>query len=111
MRVNFLMTCFAIGAVIIVITFFLTVPGTWLPQEEKVSQPSENQPREQEDYAYELRDYQGKLAVFPYGEERPRKVFDVYVNTLPEYDREQLTAGVPVKDYEELLLRIEDYSS
>ena len=38
-------------------------------------------------------------------------VFDVYVRLLPEYDRGQLNQGVYVKDYEELINRIEDYIS
>lgn len=109
MRLNFFMTCFAIAAVIITVTFFLTVPERWFP-EEAVEQNTE-QPKAPEAYAYELKAHEGKLAVFFYGEKQPRMVFDVYINTLPEYDKKQLSAGVPVKDYEELLIRIEDYSS
>lgn len=111
MRGDFLMTCFAIAAVVIVVTFFLTVPAGWTQSESNVSQNAENQPRQLEDYDYQLKEHEGKLAVFFYGETQPQTVFEVYVSTLPEYDRKQLKQGVAVKDYEELLARIEDYSS
>lgn len=111
MRGDFPMTCFAIAAVVIVVTFFLTVPAGWTQSESNVSQNAENQPRQLEDYDYQLKEHEGKLAVFFYGETQPQTVFEVYVSTLPEYDRKQLKQGVAVKDYEELLARIEDYSS
>ncbi len=106
---NILLTCAAIAAVVIVVTFFLTIPQKW--SEELAVQPAEEQPKKTMDYEYELKSCDGKLAVYFYGETQPRRVFDVYVQTLPEWDREQLKTGVPVKDYEELLKRIEDYSS
>ena len=110
MKWNVLMTCFAIVAVVIVVSFFLTVPESWLG-EEPVSQSSEDQPKDTVDYAYELKEHEGRLAVYFYGEEEPRTVFDVYLSTLPEYDQKQLSVGIPIKNYKELLQRIEDYSS
>ena len=110
MHREFWMTCFALGAVVITMTFFLTVPESWLA-EENAAGLVEEQPKALEGYDYELKEHEGKLAVYFYGGEQPQKVFDVYISTLPEYDQKQLSAGVPVKDYEELLLRIEDYSS
>ncbi len=109
MRLNFFLTCFAIAAVIITVTFFLTVPERWFPEE--VVEQNQEQAKALEGYEYELKAHDGKLAVFFYGEEQPRMVFEVYISTLPEYDKKQLSVGVPVKDYEELLIRIEDYSS
>ena len=53
----------------------------------------------------------GKLAVFLPDKQTPEIVFDVYLSTLPAYDRGQLQLGVPVQDYEELVKRIEDYIS
>ena len=106
---NLFLTMFAMAAVIIAVTFFLTVPQEWY-QEEAVTRPAEEIHRE-EDYIYELKTENGKLAVFFYGEKQPRMVLEVYVQTLPKLDQQQLRAGIPIKNYEELLKRIEDYSS
>ncbi len=67
-------------------------------------------PKEPE-YQYLLKEYNGKLAVYFSNSQTPQTVFDLYLSTLPEYDRGQLRLGVPVKDYEELVQRIEDYIS
>ncbi len=101
------MCCFMIIAVVVTVTFFLTVPE----QRQQVTQPLPQQSKEVEDYDYLLKEEEGKLAVFATGEQRPRKVFEVYVNTLPSYDQQLLKQGLPVKNYEELLKRLEDYSS
>ncbi len=102
---NFLMCCFMILAVVITVTFFLTYPEQDPPPDVPEQQFREGS------YDYLLKTVDGKLAVFAAREDRPRKVFEVYVATLPLYDQKQLERGVPVKDYEELLKRLEDYSS
>jgi len=66
---------------------------------------------EGEEYGYLLREHEGKLAVFEKGQDTPHMVFDIYVSTLPDYDQGQLAQGVKVKDYDELVLLIEDYIS
>ena len=63
------------------------------------------------EYQYILKEHEGHLAVFLKGKDEPEMVFDVLVRFLPEYDRGQLSQGVYVKDYEELIQRIEDYIS
>ncbi len=63
------------------------------------------------EYEYILREHDGRLAVFLKDKDTPEMIFDVYVRLLPEYDRGQLNQGVYVKDYEELISRIEDYIS
>lgn len=117
MRVNFLITCIAIAAVVIITTFALTFQEkTAVRQEtpypaEQIAKQVEEEPKPQTEYQYLLKDHEGRLAVFFNGETVPQKIFDVYISTLPEYDRGQLKQGVPVKDYEELVKRIEDYIS
>lgn len=105
-----LLTCAAIAAVVISVTFFLTVPQKQMDEGSAV-RSTEELPKDDADYDYELKACDGKLAVYFYGEKQPRRIFDVYIQTLPEWDRKQLETGVPVKDYEELLKRLEDYSS
>ncbi len=63
------------------------------------------------DYEYLLKDYRGRLAVFHRGAADPDLVFDVYIQSLPDYDRGQLKNGVSAKDYAELVNLIEDYTS
>lgn len=111
LNVNFWMTCFSMAAVIIMVSFFLTVPQRWTLREENPPVTMEKQQIPKEDYAYLLKEHKGKLAVFFPGEKQPREIFEVYISTLPEYDQQQLGEGLPVKDYEELLRRLEDYSS
>lgn len=62
-------------------------------------------------WEYLIREYDGRLAVFHGGSEEPELVFDVFVHTLPEYDRGQLKQGVAVQSYEELISLLEDYTS
>ena len=111
LNVNFWMTCFSMIAVVIAVCFFLTVPPRWDTQEEVSDNKVEKQITIVSEYDYLLKEHHGKLAVYSYGETQPREVFEVYISTLPEYDQRQLEEGVPVKDYEELLIRLEDYSS
>lgn len=64
------------------------------------------------EYTYLLREYEGRVAVFPYGEEgEPEMVLDTLVKYLPDYDRSQMQEGIPVKDYRELVALIEDFIS
>ena len=65
----------------------------------------------EEEYAYYLREHKGRVAVFLAGEDDPQMELDVLVKYLPDYDREQMRNGIPVKDYEELQKLIEDYIS
>ncbi len=65
----------------------------------------------EEDYAYILKTYEGRLAVFSKGKAEPEMVFDLYVQYLPAYDQGQLGQGIYIKDYETLVQRIEDYIS
>ena len=58
-----------------------------------------------------MRNHGGRLAVFEAQEDSPRLVFDVYVNTLPEYDQEILQEGVSVEGEDALTKLIEDYIS
>jgi hypothetical protein len=62
------------------------------------------------DYAYMIKEHEGRIAVFIPGEEIPQMTFGL-VKFLPDYDRIQLREGIPVKDYETLWVMLEDYIS
>lgn len=117
MKQNFLITCAALAAVSIFTAFLLTFSdlsdpaAPAQPAGENVESLPRNDAPEETDCQYYLREYQGKLAVYLPGKDQPEKVFDVYLTTLPAYDRGQLQMGVPVRDYEQLVQLIEDYIS
>ncbi len=64
-----------------------------------------------EEYQYWLRDYNGYLAVFGGEADEPELIFQVFTRNLPEYDRQALQYGIGVRDYEELVARVEDFIS
>lgn len=120
MKENILLTCAALAAVCIITAFLLSVSDMTSPAPAPGAEPAgenvqgvERAAAQDEaiDCQYYLREYQGKLAVFLPDQQTPEIVFDVYLSTLPAYDRGQLQLGVPVRDYEELVKRIEDYIS
>ena len=80
-------------------------------QAEAVQQRVLNSPKEAEDYEYILAEYEGRLAVFLPNQITPKKVFDVYISTLPQKDQQDLKKGVGAADYAELVALLEDYVS
>ena len=53
----------------------------------------------------------GQLAVLSPDGQTIYEIFNVYINTLPEYDKNLLLSGIKIKTAEELHSLIEDYSS
>ena len=53
----------------------------------------------------------GKLAVFSPDRQTVYEIFDVYINTLPDYDKNLLLDGIQIKTPEQLYSLLEDYSS
>ena len=43
--------------------------------------------------------------------ESPELIFQVFTRNLPQYDQQALQDGIGVRDYEELVARIEDFIS
>lgn len=60
---------------------------------------------------YYIRDYKGRVAVVPSGQVEPEMIFDIQTKMLPELDRQQLSDGIYVETYEELIRMVEDYIS
>ena len=118
MKYTFTVTAAALTAV-----SALTLLGLYLTREtspQQANQFQQNQPilqqelpsvKKSKEFEYILAEYEGKLAVFGCNELVPKKVFDIYVSTLPAYDRELLSQGIGVTDYEELVVLLEDYIS
>ena len=60
---------------------------------------------------YQLGEFRGRVAVFKYREKIPIEVLEVRLDSLPEYDQNELRKGVYVYSDAELQSRIEDYDS
>ena len=58
-----------------------------------------------------LGEYEGKLTVLSPDKTIAYEVFDVYINTLPAYDKELLYNGINIRSREELYSLLEDYNS
>jgi len=112
-------------AIVSVASFVLTslpvIPETVAPDAENTSgvereiprqtRGPEREPDDTERYQYMLKEHDGRIAVFPAQSEEPELVLDVLVKHLPDFDRTQMQQGIQVKDYEELVRLIEDYTS
>ena len=61
-------------------------------------------------YGYFAMTYMGKVGIFRVGSDEPFDVLDVWVNDLPEADREQLNAGLFLPSEESLQALVEDYT-
>lgn len=62
-------------------------------------------------YKYRISVFNGKLAVFDEDSKLPYKVYDTYINTLPEEDRKIIEDGIFTDSSSELMKIIEDYTS
>lgn len=90
----------AFSALILTLSFVNTEPI----KEEKMQ-------NEAHTTVYTVADYQGKIAVFKNSEKMPFEIYDSYVFSLPEEDRERLRSGIQTESESELQRIIEDYTS
>ncbi|MCL2014184.1 MAG: hypothetical protein FWG69_04265 [Oscillospiraceae bacterium] len=60
---------------------------------------------------YIIKEYREKIGIFGENEDELFKVLDVYVDTLPRKDRDDLKKGIKIFSGEELADRIEDFDS
>lgn len=59
---------------------------------------------------YTIGAWEGQVAVFEGDSPYPRQVFDVYVDTLPPQQRQEVLEGVPAEDDSSLSILLEDYT-
>lgn len=60
---------------------------------------------------YMLGEYQGKVASYHTGNSEPLEVFDIYLDSLPTVNQQELLRGIPAQSLQELQRLIEDYTS
>lgn len=61
--------------------------------------------------SYIVKDFNGNIAVFESDVEKPFKITDVNINTLPKVDQERLREGIYVTEQNELNSLLEDLCS
>lgn len=106
MQKRIIIPLLAVAASLIMIALFavfLFFFGTGAASSSETPAPS--QP------AYILREYDGKLGIFPADSDTPQEVIDVPISLLPPYDQAELRSGVPAADDAELSRLLEDYTS
>lgn len=121
---RFLVTVFALAMVVAGAGAFASIPKKVEPETATLHEPvsgieeeydvpkSESHAESGTEYTYILKEHNGHVAVFLYeNPSEPEIVLDTLVKFLPDYDRTQMMDGIPVKDYKELLILIEDYIS
>lgn len=59
---------------------------------------------------YIVGQYEGKVAVFHYGEIQPFNILESDIAQFPTYDQSLLEKGIPAADDSELVRILEDYS-
>ena len=111
---RFIWTGVALGAAIAAALAFSDLPekSQGIPLQEPVSGielPDRSQSAEE--YAYLLKEHGGRIAVFAHGQNDPQMVLDVLVKYLPDQDRQELSQGIKVENYSDLMALIEDFSS
>ena len=57
------------------------------------------------------KEYNGKIAVFEKGNEKPFKVTEVHISDLPEVDKQILKLGIETDNKKNLNTILEDYCS
>lgn len=60
---------------------------------------------------YKISVFNGKIAVFEGNSKLPYKVYDTYIDSLPDEDRRNLEKGICVSTSSELIKIIEEYTS
>ena len=103
---------FAVTLICVVISCFL---GYYLaeniPKKNLEADNSISRKVDFEKFPYLIKDYEEKLAVFTDENDVPDIVFELYLNQLPDLDREQIKKGIYVESYDKLIALIEDYTS
>lgn len=99
-----MLTAAAISAYIVVCTLGQTVHHNKAQQKHEAAAAQEVRP------ICTVREHEGKLAVYRYGETEPYMTMDVRVSMLPSHDRDRFGEGVDIYTETELKRLVEDFS-
>ncbi len=100
-----------ISCLVLTITFLVLV-GTisaLTPDTVQQREIAETAPSVSDEYI--VKELHGKVAVFRNGEEAPIEITDTDIESLPDFDKQQLGIGVYAANERELKRLLEDYCS
>lgn len=104
MKRNIFKAVFFVISIVALVSLFISA------NRERGAKPSENENPSNAVY-YTVAEYQGKVAVFKNSDKIPFEIFESYVESFPEHDRERLRDGIKTSSEAELQKIIEDYTS
>ena len=58
-----------------------------------------------------LKSYNGKVALYENDNATPKNIYDIYIDSLPQADRDQLSAGIEIESDAQLQSLLEDLDS
>ena len=77
----------------------------------QIAEVSSSQEESAAEYLYLVKQYNGNIGIFNFGENAPFKVIETDVSLLPSFDRIALEDGIEIYSEEELDAIIEDFDS
>lgn len=99
--------CFSlVGIVLIIVGIFI-----YMYQYKNEKEIYKSESSIDSSYKYILKEYDKKIGVFEKDKDTPIRVIDISVETLPDYDIENLKNGIIIKDDVDLNRIIEDFDS
>lgn len=104
-------TTILIISTVCIIFIGIIVSTTVIPNIAKSSNPNITNGPAQEKITYVVKEYNGKIAVFEKGSEKPFKITQVNTADLPKTDKEILKNGIEVDNQKGLSSILEDYCS
>lgn len=112
MRKLLAITCCALFACAIVISLSLPRPDQPAAQNKPNTQPTIEPPSAPSNsLTYVVREFNGNIAVFEKGMQKPFQITHIEVTSLPELDQVILKEGIEAINQNELTSILEDYCS
>lgn len=59
---------------------------------------------------YTLKDHNGRIALFRSGEDKPKEIYDIFTDSLPQADSEKIKMGITATE-DEIKKLLADYTS
>lgn len=75
-----------------------------------IQRVSQNTPSVTEE-TFLLKNYQGKLALYIPPADKPKKIYNIYLSTLPDLDQKRLEKGIYLDDLDQVNDYLEDFDS
>ncbi len=95
--------------IILFVTIILLASGIIMKNFDKSQTIKNKEINEENVTIYTLKDYKGQLALFINNAQTPSETYNIFTNSLPKSDIENLKEGIVAKNKEELYKIFEEY--